>query len=68
MLLFYKFSFLTPLFFPVKNKFGLPEEAELHIFDDSDTAVEEDVLFELIESNPGMCLTVCDSLSDGMFW
>ncbi|XP_023810684.1 uncharacterized protein LOC111946284 isoform X2 [Oryzias latipes] len=48
----------------VKNKFGLPDGTELHIFDDFDTAVEEDVLLELIESKPDLCLTVCDSISD----
>ncbi|XP_025765360.1 uncharacterized protein LOC109203258 isoform X2 [Oreochromis niloticus] len=34
----------------VKNKFGLPDVTELHIFDETDTA-----------ANPDICLTVCDS-------
>ncbi|XP_041834831.1 uncharacterized protein LOC121635621 [Melanotaenia boesemani] len=46
----------------VKSKFGLPDSAELQVFDESDTAVEEDVLLELIEASPNICLTVCDSL------
>ncbi|XP_063316767.1 uncharacterized protein LOC134615977 [Pelmatolapia mariae] len=45
----------------VKNKFGLPDVTELHIFDETDTAVEEDIFLELIEANPDICLTVCDS-------
>ncbi|XP_070401954.1 uncharacterized protein [Nothobranchius furzeri] len=45
----------------VKNKFGLPDVTELHIFDETDTAVEEDIFLELIEANPDICLTVSDS-------
>ncbi|XP_062307567.1 uncharacterized protein LOC134011993 [Osmerus eperlanus] len=49
----------------VKNKFGLPDDAaQLHIFDETDTAVEEDILLELLEGNPDFCLTVRDSISD----
>ncbi|KAG7473876.1 hypothetical protein MATL_G00100350 [Megalops atlanticus] len=48
----------------VKDKFGLPDAAELHIFDEIDTAVEEDILLELIEASPDLCLTVCNSISD----
>ncbi|XP_049418457.1 uncharacterized protein LOC125880188 [Epinephelus fuscoguttatus] len=48
----------------VKNKFGLPDAAELDVFDDTDTAVEEDIFLELIEANPDLCLTVRDSISD----
>ncbi|KAK2843713.1 hypothetical protein Q7C36_011928 [Tachysurus vachellii] len=48
----------------VKNKFGLPDATQLDIFDETDTAVEEDILLELLEANPDMCLTVCDSISD----
>ncbi|KAI9531994.1 hypothetical protein NQZ68_036356 [Dissostichus eleginoides] len=45
----------------VKSKFGLSDAAELQIFDETDTAVEEDILLELMEANPDLCLTVCDS-------
>ncbi|XP_066515434.1 uncharacterized protein [Hoplias malabaricus] len=48
----------------VKNKFGIPDEAGLYIFDETDTAVEEDVFSELIEANPDLCFTVRDSVSD----
>ncbi|XP_078141265.1 uncharacterized protein LOC144539600 [Centroberyx gerrardi] len=48
----------------VKNKFGLHDAAELHIFDETDTSVEEDILLELIEANPDLCLTIRDSISD----
>jgi hypothetical protein len=52
------------LIFPiVKSKFGLPDATDLQIFDETDTAVDEDILLELIESNPDLCLTVCDSFS-----
>ncbi|XP_056113365.1 uncharacterized protein LOC130089830 isoform X1 [Rhinichthys klamathensis goyatoka] len=52
----------------VKNKFGLPDEAQLYIFDETDTAVEEDILLELLEANPDMCLTVRQySISDEEF-
>lgn len=54
---------LHSLLFTVKNKFGLPDVALLDIFDDTDTAVEEDIL-ELLEANPDMCLTVRDSISN----
>ncbi|CAL8282536.1 unnamed protein product [Gadus morhua 'NCC'] len=47
----------------VKSKFGLPDATDLQIFDETDTAVDEDILLELIESNPDLCLTVCDSFS-----
>ncbi|KAK1876402.1 ACT domain containing protein ACR3 [Dissostichus eleginoides] len=49
------------LFQKVKSKFGLSDAAELQIFDETDTAVEEDILLELMEANPDLCLTVCDS-------
>ncbi|KAL6491386.1 hypothetical protein MHYP_G00017310 [Metynnis hypsauchen] len=42
----------------VKNKFGIPGASELYIFDESDTAMEEDILLELMEANPDLCLTV----------
>ncbi|XP_034085027.1 uncharacterized protein LOC117554665 [Gymnodraco acuticeps] len=45
----------------VKRKFGLSDAAELQIFDETDTAVEEDILLELVEANPDLCLTVRDS-------
>ncbi|KAF3840408.1 hypothetical protein F7725_019125 [Dissostichus mawsoni] len=45
----------------VKSKFGLSDAAELQIFDETDTAVEEDILLELMEANPDLCLTVRDS-------
>ncbi|KAG9262163.1 hypothetical protein AMEX_G23898 [Astyanax mexicanus] len=48
----------------VKNKFGIPSASELYIFDESNTAVEEDILLELMEANPDLCLTVCDGESD----
>ncbi|XP_067104482.1 uncharacterized protein [Osmerus mordax] len=52
----------------VKNKFGLPDDAaQLYIFDETDTAVEEDILLELLEGNPDLCLTVRDSISDEEF-
>lgn len=35
---------LHSLLFTVKNKFGLPDVALLDIFDDTDTAEEEDIL------------------------
>ncbi|KAL7834398.1 hypothetical protein SRHO_G00286450 [Serrasalmus rhombeus] len=38
--------------------------SEPYIFDESDTAVEEDILLELMEANPDLCLTVRDSESD----
>ncbi|KAL7880990.1 hypothetical protein SRHO_G00032440 [Serrasalmus rhombeus] len=38
--------------------------SELHICDESDTAVEEDILLELMEANPDLCLTVRDGESD----
>nr|XP_055067924.1 uncharacterized protein LOC129449159 isoform X2 [Misgurnus anguillicaudatus] len=48
----------------VKTKFGLPDAAQLNIFDETDTAVEEDIFLELLEANPDICLTVRDSISD----
>ncbi|KAK2829778.1 hypothetical protein Q7C36_017768 [Tachysurus vachellii] len=50
----------------VKNKFGLPDAAQRDIFDETDTAVEEDILLELLEANPDTCLTErdSDSISD----
>ncbi|KAJ4946742.1 hypothetical protein JOQ06_008788 [Pogonophryne albipinna] len=45
----------------IKRKFGLSYAAELQIFDETDTAVEEDILLELVEANPDLCLTVPDS-------
>nr|XP_055061894.1 uncharacterized protein LOC129444903 isoform X3 [Misgurnus anguillicaudatus] len=48
----------------VKNKFGLPDTAQLNIFDETDTAVEDDILLELLEANPDICLTVRDSITD----
>ncbi|KAL6462567.1 hypothetical protein MHYP_G00289890 [Metynnis hypsauchen] len=45
----------------VKNKFGIPGASELYIFDESDTAVEEDILLELMEANPDLCLTMVEN-------
>ncbi|XP_021324022.1 uncharacterized protein isoform X1 [Danio rerio] len=42
----------------VKSKFGLPTTADLQVFDDTDTNVEEDIFHELMESSPHVCLTV----------
>ncbi|KAI4803772.1 hypothetical protein KUCAC02_025420 [Chaenocephalus aceratus] len=44
-----------------QRKFGLSDAAELQIFDETDTAVEEDILLELVEANPDVCMTVRDS-------
>ncbi|KAJ8010188.1 hypothetical protein DPEC_G00072400 [Dallia pectoralis] len=52
----------------VKNKFGLSDAAQLDIFDETDTAIEEDILLELLEANPDLCLVVCDSSSDEDFF
>lgn len=51
--------------FAVQNKFGLPTEAILHLYE-SDTEVDKDVLTELIETKPDVCLTIKD-LDEGMF-
>ncbi|KAJ8012353.1 hypothetical protein DPEC_G00041820 [Dallia pectoralis] len=48
----------------VKNKFGLPDAAQLDIFDETDTAIEEYILLELLEANSDLCLVVRDSSSD----
>ncbi|KAL7834402.1 hypothetical protein SRHO_G00286490 [Serrasalmus rhombeus] len=48
----------------VKSSLGFPVASEPYIFDESDTAVEEDILLELMEANPDLCLTVRDSESD----
>ncbi|XP_060780397.1 uncharacterized protein LOC132888357 [Neoarius graeffei] len=48
----------------VKEKFGLPDATELDVFDDTDTAVDEDIITELLESNPDVCLTVREKTSD----
>ncbi|CAL8350802.1 unnamed protein product [Boreogadus saida] len=42
----------------VKTKFGLPDAAHLEIFDETDTAVDEDIFLELLEAHPDLCLTV----------
>lgn len=47
-----------------KNKFGLPDAADLDIFDETDTAVEEDIFPELLEAQPDLCLTVREKISD----
>ena len=56
------------LIFPiVKSKFGLADATDLQIFDETNTAVDEDILLELMESNPDLCLTICDSfLGEGI--
>lgn len=41
-----------------KSKFGLPDDAQLDIFDETDTAVDEDIFLELVEAHPDLCLTV----------
>ena len=51
-------------FFTVKEKFGLPDASELEVYDNTDTAVDEDIIAELLESNPGLCLTVRERTSD----
>lgn len=48
----------------VKSKFGLPDAAQLDIFDETDTAVDEDILLELLEAHPDLCLTVREKTSD----
>lgn len=47
-----------------KTKFGLPDAADLDIFDETDTAVDEDVFLDLLEAHPDMCLTVRERISD----
>ena len=49
----------------VKSKFGLSDAAQLEIFDETDTAVDEDILLELLEAHPDLCLTVRERISDG---
>lgn len=48
----------------VKSKFGLPDATELDVFDENNTAVEEDIFSELIEASPDLCLTLCDRIPD----
>lgn len=48
----------------VKIRFGLPEAANLDIFDETGTAVDEDILLDLLEAHPDLCLTVCERTSD----
>ncbi|XP_072554962.1 uncharacterized protein [Paramormyrops kingsleyae] len=47
-----------------KSKFGLPDDAQLDIFDETDTAVDEDIFLELVEAHPDLCLTVCERILD----
>ncbi|XP_063331639.1 uncharacterized protein LOC134628807 [Pelmatolapia mariae] len=47
-----------------KTKFGLPDAADLDIFDETDTAVEEDIFLELLEAQPDLCLTIREKISD----
>lgn len=53
-------------YFAVKCKFGLPDGPQLSIFDESHTAVDDDVLLELVEANPDLCLTVQDKDQSGV--
>ena len=48
----------------VKSKFGIPDAAQLDIFDETDTAVDKDILLELLEARPDLCLTVRERISD----
>lgn len=48
----------------VKTKFGLLDAAHLDIFDETDTAVDEDIFLELLEAHPDLCLTVRERISD----
>ncbi|XP_062408264.1 uncharacterized protein LOC134099416 [Sardina pilchardus] len=57
------FTFLE-LITEVKSKFGLSNAAQLEIFDETDTAVDEDILLELLEAHPDLCLTVRERISD----
>ncbi|XP_039863471.1 uncharacterized protein LOC120718822 isoform X1 [Simochromis diagramma] len=50
-----------------KTKFGLPDAADLDIFDETDTAVEEDIFLELLEAQPDLCLTIREKISDEDF-
>ncbi|CAL8371245.1 unnamed protein product [Arctogadus glacialis] len=51
----------------VKTKFGLQDAAHLEIFDETDTAVDEDIFLELLEAHPDLCLTVRQRISDEDF-
>lgn len=51
-------------FCKAKTKFGLPDAADLDIFDETDTAVEEDIFLELLEAQPDLCLTIREKISD----
>lgn len=47
-----------------KTKFGLLDAADLDIFDETDTAVDEDIFLELLEAHPDLCLTVREKVSE----
>ncbi|XP_059891439.1 uncharacterized protein LOC132445460 isoform X2 [Gadus macrocephalus] len=44
----------------VKNKFGIPLSIELLFLDDSDTVVDEEVIHDILEANPNICLLAKD--------
>ena len=46
--------------FSVKNKFGIPLSIELLFLDDSDTVVDEEVIHDILEANPNICLLAKD--------
>ena len=46
--------------FSVKNKFGIPQSIELLFLDDSDTVVDEEVIHDILEANPNICLLAKD--------
>ncbi|KAJ8333516.1 hypothetical protein SKAU_G00415240 [Synaphobranchus kaupii] len=48
----------------VQIKFGLPSDAVLRIYDDTETEVEEDVLEELLKEKPDLMLTIRDQNED----
>ncbi|CAL8347443.1 unnamed protein product [Gadus morhua 'NCC'] len=44
----------------VKNEFGIPLSIELLFLDDSDTVVDEEVIHDILEANPNICLLAKD--------
>lgn len=54
------------MYFAVKCKFGLSDGAQLSIFGESHTVVEDGILLELVEANPDLCLTVQDKDQSGV--
>lgn len=62
------FSYIKCCLCLVHYRFGLPPETNLHIYDDTETEIDEDILQDVLIARPDTSLIIVRRENEGTVW